>query len=114
MDIVIYMNEEDFKHKTGQPCNHDPEEGAITAFWEMRRIPRHFNLTDEDDDRIFLACKGFVKGSVQCEEFNPKEIGGETIVWDSRTYAPTLKTIPCKAFRSFRYKWWKDNDKIND
>ena len=105
MDIVIYMNEEDFKHKTGLPCKEDPEEGPITAFWEMKRIPVNFNKTDEDDDRIFLARKGFVVGSVQCEEFNPEE-GGETLVWDSSTYVPLKNPIPRSAFRGFRYKWW--------
>lgn len=105
MDIVIYMNEELFKHKTGQKSKYDDEEGPITAFWEMKRIPRHFNLTDEDDDRIFLACKGFVRGSVQCDEFNPAP-GDETLIWDSRTWIPLEELIQCKPFRGFRYKWW--------
>ena len=107
MDIVIYMNEEDFKHKTGQPSKHDDEEGPITAFWSMMRVPINFNKTDEDDDRIFLACKGFVRGSAQCEEFRPEDLGGETIVWDSRTWEPLEKLIPCKPFRGFRYRWWE-------
>jgi len=106
MDIVIYMNEEDFKHKTGQPCKHDSEEGPITAYWEMRRIPRYFNVKDEDNDLIWLACNGRVQGSVKCEEFNPEEVGGETIVWDSRTYVPLERLICVEQFRSFRYKWW--------
>ena len=106
MDIVIYMNEEDFKHKTGQPTKEEPEGGPITAYWSMGRIPRHFNVTDDDDDIIWLACKGKVRGSVRCEEFNPEDINGETIVWDSRTYLPVIVSIPCKQFRSFRYKWW--------
>lgn len=106
MDIVIYMNEEDFKHKTGLPCKEDPEEGPITAYWSMGRIPINFNKTDEDDDRIYLACKGFVMGSVECEEFNPEDINGETIVWDSGTYIPLKKPIPRSAFRGFRYRWW--------
>jgi len=102
MDIVIYMNEEDFKHKTGQPCKEDPEEGPITAFWEMKRIPKHFN---ENGGGVFLACKGFVRGVVSLDEFN-EEVGGETLVWDSRNYVPLKVLIPCKPFRSFRYKWW--------
>ena len=109
MDIVIYMNEDDFKHKTGQPSKQDPESGPITAYWEMKRPPRHFCLTDECDDRIYLACKGFVRGSVQCDEFYPDEEKGwkeETLVWDSRTYVLLKKPIPCKPFRGFRYRWF--------
>ncbi len=107
MDIVIYMNEEDFKHKTGQKSKHDDEEGQICAFWEMKRIPRYFNQTDEDDDRIFLACKGFVRGSMECDEFNPNHPIEETIKWDSNSWIPLKKVIPCKPFRGFRYRWWK-------
>lgn len=111
MDIVIYMNEEDFLHKTGEPTKEDPESGPITAFWSMGRIPRHFNVTDEDNDCIWLASKGAVRGSVQCEEFRPEDINGETIIWDSRTYVRLAIPIPCKPFRSFRYKWWnKENN----
>ena len=49
MDIVIYMNEEDFKHKTSD---------GIYAYWSMGRVP-----TDKRDDpftelsRIHLAAK---------------------------------------------------------
>lgn len=107
MDIVIYMNEEDFKHKTGQRSKYDDEEGPITAYWSMSRAPKHFNQTDEDEDRIFLARKGFVRGSVQCEEFAPWDTG-ETIMWDSRTWIPVKNLIPWpdKVFRGFRYRWW--------
>ena len=106
MDIVIYMNEGDFNHKTGQLSRIDNEEGPITAYWSMKRIPKYFNQKDEDDDIIWLACKGMVRGSVKCEEFNPDDLGGETIVWDSKTFLPVVVTILCQPFRGFRYKWW--------
>lgn len=106
MDIVIYMNEEDFKHKTGQKSIHDDEEGAITAYWWMKRAPRRFNVTDEDDDRIFLACNKAVMGSMQCDEFAPTEDREVEIVWDSRTWIALETPISCKPFRGFRYRWW--------
>lgn len=99
MDIVIYMNEEDFLHKTGALSEVDGESGAITAFWSMGRIPRYFT----EDDKIFLAMKGHVMGYVECEEFNPEDINGETIVWDSDTFL-YIESIPCKQFRGFRYR----------
>ena len=103
MNIVIYMNEEDFKHKTGQPCKEDPEGGPIIAFWSMMRIPKHFN---PDGGGVYFACKGAVRGVVSLDEFNPEDVGGDTMVWDSRNYTPLKSPIPCKPFRSFRYKWW--------
>lgn len=99
MDIVIYMNEEDFKHKTGLPCKEDPEGGSICAFWSMGRIPKHFT----EDDKIFLAMKGHIMGYVECEEFNPEDVGGETVVWESDTFK-YINSIPCKPFRGFRYR----------
>jgi len=104
MDIVIYMNEEDFKHKTGQPCEEEPEGGSIYAFWSMGRIPRNF---DPDNDRIWFACKGAIRGSVECDEFRPEDVNGETLNWESNTYRPIGKAVPCMPFRSFRYRWWK-------
>jgi len=106
MDIVIYMNEEDFKHKTGQPCKQDPEGGIIYAFWSMGRIPKDFN---PDNDLIWFACKGLVQGSVKCDEFCPEDINGKTLNWNSNSYTSILNTVvvPCQPFRGFRYKWWK-------
>ena len=101
MDIIIYMNEQDFLHKTGQKSTIDDEEGSICAFWSMMRIPRHFT----EDDKIFLATKGNVMGYVECEEFNPEDVGGETIVWESDTFK-YINPVPCKPFRGFRYRWF--------
>ena len=101
MDIVIYMNPKDFIHKTMH---------AITAYWSMGRVPRNFN---GDKDRIYLATCGEVHGSMQCEEFNPEDLNGETIVWDSRTWKELIyNPIECKPFRGFRYRWWdkEEND----
>lgn len=47
MDIVIYMNEQDFLHKTGAPSSIDGESGPISAFWSMGRIPRKFTRDDK-------------------------------------------------------------------
>ena len=103
MDIVIYMNEEDFLHKTGCPSKQQPEGfgegGPITAFWSMGRIPKYFT----ENDKIFLAMKGHIMGYVECEEFNPEDINGETIVWDSETFK-YINSIPCKQFRGFKYR----------
>jgi len=96
MDIVIYMNEEDFLHKTsGSYKTRD----NITAFWSMGRIPRYFT----EDDKIFIAMKGHIMGYVECEEFNPEDVNGETIVWESDTFK-YINSIPCKQFRGFKYR----------
>lgn len=111
MDIVIYMNEEDFKHKTGQPSIHDDESGPITAHWSMKRMPRRFCVGDEED-RIWLAAAGVVQGSVQTEGFNPDDEYGENLVWDSRTFVQLDVPIPCKPFRGFRYRWWNGEKSV--
>jgi len=103
MDIVIYMNEEDFRHKTDSEMYH--------CYWSMGRIPKQFNWTieladKEKEDVVYFACKGFVRGLVRLEEFNPADIGGETIVWDGVSFQLLKKLIPCKPFRGFRYRWW--------
>lgn len=99
MDIVIYMNEEDFLHKTtGSYKTRD----NITAFWSMGRIPKKFS----EDEKIFIAMKGHVMGYVECEEFNPEDIGGETVVWESDSFV-YIVSIPCKQFRGFRYRWFE-------
>ena len=57
MDIVLYMNEEDFGHKT----RHIGE-----YYWSMGRAPKNFS----EEDRIYIACKGEVRGYAECLEFN--------------------------------------------
>ena len=99
MDIVIYMSEEDFFHKTGMWSKEDGEAGLIYAFWSMGRIPKYFT----ENDKIFLAMKGHIMGYVECEEFNPEDINGETLVWESETFK-YINSIPCKQFRGFRYR----------
>lgn len=98
MDIVIYMNKKDFNHKT------DVE--MYDCYWSMLRIPRLFT----EDDRIYFAANGKVQGYVECNEFNPDDVGGETIMWDGETYIPLAKPIPRAAFRGFRYRWWSRED----
>jgi len=93
-DIVIYMNERDFKHKTSE-CGGQ-------YFWSMNRIPKYFT----EGNNIWIACKRYVQGFVPCLEFNPKDKGGETIVWDSDDWTAIPKLIPCKPFRGFRYRWF--------
>ncbi|GAF83453.1 unnamed protein product [marine sediment metagenome] len=100
MDIVIYMNEADFGHKTSLP--------VITAYWSMGRVPSNERESPfKEGDRIFMAAKGEVRGSVECLEFNREDINGETIVWDSDTYIGMDRCIKCKPFRGFRYRWFE-------
>lgn len=116
MDIVLYMKDEDFKHKTGQLSSIDNEEGQITAFWSMGRAPKNFSV----GDKIWIATMAVglgivrVRGYVVCEEFNPADLGGETIVWDSDTWTPSVHNkqilLSCKPFRGFRYRWWGRED----
>ena len=108
MDIVLYMNYEDYCHKTGQYSEVDGEEGRIEAYWSMGRVPKNF----KEGEKIWIACEGKVRGCVICEEFNPEDLYGETIVWDSDTWEllPYKEQIflECKPFRGFRYRWWND------
>ena len=94
MDIVIYMNEKDFLHKT------DPE--IYECYWEMKRFPKNFSW----NDNIFFAMKGHVMGYVECIEFNPTKEMAETLVWDGSSFV-YIKSIPCKQFRGFRYRWFE-------
>ena len=102
MDIVLYMREEDFYHKTD----------FGTFFWSMGRVPKKF----VEGDKVYIAVKlskGVlgspeecrVMGFVVCTEFNPEDLNGETIVWEGDSWRRT-NSIPCKPFRGFRYKWW--------
>ncbi|HEC60755.1 hypothetical protein LCGC14_0460800 [marine sediment metagenome] len=98
MDIVIYMNPEDFGHKTSLP--------VIDAFWEMKRYPKHFTV----EDKIYIAAKGRVQGYAECDEFNP-DGSVETLMWNSGTWMQFVnEKIPCKPFRGFRYKWWTEEE----
>jgi len=95
-DIVIYMNSEDFGHKTSLPC--------IYAYWEMKRYPKYFSV----HNKIYIAAKGRVQGYVECDEFNP-DGSVETLMWSSDTWMLFVnENIPCKPFRGFRYKWWTE------
>lgn len=99
MDIVIYMNPEDFRHKTSLP--------VIYAFWEMKRYPIRFSV----EDKIYIAAMGKVQGYAECDEFNPDPDVVETLQWSSGTWMLFVnENIPCKPFRGFRYKWWTDED----
>lgn len=91
MDIVIYMNKEDFLHKTDVRMND--------CYWEMKRFPRFFTV----DDKIFIAIKGHVMGYVECLEFNPDKDNFMTLVWDGSSFR-YIVSIPCKQFRGFRYR----------
>ena len=100
MDIVIYMREEDFRHKTDE---------VSYLFWSMGRAPKNFKI----GEKIYFACafggnmeNCSVVGYVICEEFNPGDLGGETLVWYGGSYLSLQTQIPCKPFRGFRYKWW--------
>ena len=90
-DIVIYMNEEDFHHKTSP---------GVLAYWEMRRAPQFFT----ENNKIFIACKGNVMGFVECDEFDP-EFDAETLRWEADTFT-YIVSVPCKQFRGFRYRWF--------
>lgn len=94
MDIVIYMNEEDFLHKT----DHE----MCDCYWEMKRFPKNFS----EDEKIFFVMKGHVMGYVECLEFNPTEDMPETLVWDGKSFV-YIESIPCKPFRGFRYRWFE-------
>lgn len=94
MDIVIYMNKEDFLHKT--------EHEMYECFWEMKRFPKNFSW----NDNIFLAVEGAVRGYVECIEFNPTREVPETLVWDGDSFV-NIKPISCKPFRGFRYRWFE-------
>jgi len=77
MDIVIYMREEDFRHKT------DP---GVYAYWSMGRVPKNF----ETLDKIYIAVQDkpkncAVMGFVVCDMFNPNDLNGETLEWDGAT-----------------------------
>ena len=94
MDIVIYMNAEDFAHKTSRVGEY---------YWSMGRVPKNFT----ENDKIYIACQGEVQGWVECLEFNPDDLGGETLVWDSSTWMQFIyEEVMCKPFRGFRYRWW--------
>jgi len=94
MDIVIYMNQKDFLHKT----DHE----VYSCFWEMKRFPKNFSW----NDNIFIATKGYVMGYVECLAFNPTEEEAETLVWDGESFV-YINSIPCKPFRGFRYRWFE-------
>jgi len=93
-DIVIYMNKEDFLHKT------DPR--TYNCYWEMKRFPKNFS----ENNKIFIAMKGYVMGYVKCLAFNPTEEEAETLVWDGDSFV-YINSIPCKPFRGFRYRWFE-------
>ena len=91
-DIVIYMNDEDFLHKTHKD---------IIAWWSMSRIPKYFS----EAKKIFFAHHGQIVGYVQCDEFNPED-SIKTLVWRGKTFQ-YIKPIACQPFRGFRYRWFK-------
>ena len=99
MDVVIYMREKDFNHKTDKD---------VYAYWSMGRVPKNFKA----GERIYIAVRledeeCFVRGFVVCNIFDPDDLGGETLQWDGYTWKEIFPGIPCKPFRGFRYKWWK-------
>lgn len=94
MDIVIYMNKEDFLHKT----DHEMYE----CYWEMKRFPKYFS----EDNKIFIAMRGAVVGYVECIEFNPNKETVETLIWEVDSFV-YISSIPCKPFRGFRYRWFE-------
>lgn len=93
MDIVIYMNDKDFIHKT--------DASMFDCYWEMKRFPKKFTV----DDKLFIAMKGHVMGYVEVLEFNPDRDISETILWDGDSFL-YIESIPCKQFRGFRYRWF--------
>jgi len=102
-DIVICMREEDFLHKTDMEM--------YSCYWSMGRIPKYFT----GDNKVFIVTKHYVVGYINPLEFNPEDVGGETILWDGGNDFVRIQPIPCKPFRGFRYRWFdyslvKDTD----
>ena len=93
-DIVICMREEDFLHKTDTEMYH--------CYWSMGRAPRYFT----ENNKIFIVTNKRIVGFVECEEFNPEDLNGETLVWDGGNAFTKIEPISCKPFRGFRYRWF--------
>ena len=101
MDIVIYSNPATLKHK----------QGDAYYYWYLSKPPRNFKV----GDRVYFAVKGEVVGYFICNKFNPEKdeygdpVDEETICWDGASWKD-IKPFLVKSFRSFRYKWWRNNE----
>ena len=93
-DIVICMSQKDFIHKMG--------DDMFGCYWSMGRIPKYFT----EDNRVFVVVKSHVVGYINPLEFNPDDVGGETILWDGGGDYVRIEPILCKSFRGFRYRWF--------
>jgi hypothetical protein len=95
MDIVFYTRQ--------RTLNHKKRKNNEYYYWSMKHPPTKF----ETGDRVFFATNGYVLGSFECCEFNPKD-PIETIVWMPESWTPLKAKIPLKRrhWRGVQYRWW--------
>jgi len=93
-DIVIYTNPKVLKHKQ--------DEDNLYCWWDFGKFPKKLGYLS----RVYFAVKGKVVGSFDINVIEEDRRGGR-IYFESKTWRPIKEKVTVKAFRGFRYKWWK-------
>lgn len=102
--IIIYTNPETLNHKKGLK---EGEEDFTMFYWEFSRFPKKVT----NDDKIYFATKGFIRGyfliaDINCSERDisqdPMGMPDNSISWSCESWED-IKPIPTKSFQGFKY-----------
>ena len=81
------------EHKQGKIKDEDYSD-IMEYYWEFSNLPKRI----KEDDKIYFATKGFIRGY-----FEILEIGDDEITFDCRTWKDLKKPISTKSFQGFKY-----------
>ncbi len=99
MDIGVWMARSTLLHKLQARTEKNPEQA-----WNLSKWPK--GMSDEEANRLFVACEGFWQGYFQLSTealYTHGVTAPYTLLFDTRTWTRIAK-VPVKRFRGFTYK----------
>ncbi len=101
--IIIYTTPEKLLHKQDK-LEGDKDKGSCGVYyWEFSNLPKRL----KEEDRIYFATKGFIRGYFLVEEIleygeSLAKIPYNSITWFANSWKD-IKPIPTKSFQGFKY-----------
>ena len=107
--IIVYTNPDVLLHKQGKlPGDEDYSLQGFYCWSFGNGVPQTLQDKWRDDDRIYFATKGFIRGYFKISDIDPWDIEFNTKSWKD------IKPVPCKPFQGFKYadkvtELWEEN-----
>ena len=105
--IIIYTTKEKLLHKQDKLKGDKDKSDCGIYYWEFSRFPKRIT----NDDKIYFATEGFIRGYFEILDMNTPELFGsqdpmgipsDSISWKSSSWKD-INPIPCTHFQGFKY-----------